>query len=200
MPRILMFAPPPPREPLFSNTRFGEYPFRSCRFLIEEFSNSCVSAVIAIGTSCADSSCLRAVTTTSSSTALRSLAAIAGKLIALAIAPTVKPAAKPIDPMFRMLKPPFLLGRSRPSLEIARVRSFSRDDVRNLISGLIQLKPTIVDSIPLYLGKLSSKPSDTLIYVDQKSTLLSHRLSRSSCLFLKARLSEGLDRLCVLDS
>ena len=74
--------------------------------------------------------------------------------------------------MFRMLKPPFLLGRSRPSLEIARARSFSTDDVRNLISGLIQMEPTFVNSIPLNQGKLSSKPSDTLIYVDEKSTLL----------------------------
>jgi hypothetical protein len=44
--------------------------------------------------------------------------------------------------------------------------------VRNLISGLIQLKPTVVGSIPLNPGKLSSKPSATLIYADEKSTLL----------------------------
>jgi len=34
------------------------------------------------------------------------------------------------------------------------------------------MEPTFVDSIPLNPGKLSSKPTDTLIYVDEKSTLL----------------------------
>jgi len=87
-----------------------------------------------------------------------------------------------------MLKPPFLLGRSRPSLEIARARSFSRDDVRNLISGLIQLKPTTVDSIPFNPGKLSSKPYDTLIHVNEKSTLLFLCLPRSSCAYAESAI------------
>jgi hypothetical protein len=34
------------------------------------------------------------------------------------------------------------------------------------------MEPTFVDSIPLNPGKLSSKPSATLIYADEKSTLL----------------------------
>jgi hypothetical protein len=34
------------------------------------------------------------------------------------------------------------------------------------------MEPTFVGSTPLNPGKLSSKPSDTLIYVDEKSTLL----------------------------
>jgi hypothetical protein len=34
------------------------------------------------------------------------------------------------------------------------------------------MEPSFVDSTPLNPAKLSSKPSDTLIYVDEKSTLL----------------------------
>ena len=84
--------------------------------------------------------------------------------------PKVKPAARPIDPQFRISIPPFHLGRSRPFLEIAQFSSTAKDFVRDSTHWLIQPRLAFVTRVPSFRADLPRRLSFTLINANEKAS------------------------------